>query len=309
VTNVHPSALTRWIVCRTASTVPPPRRPGIAAAVVHDQREVAEAVLRVVGEPGGEQHDADAGAGDHCEPLDRARTVREHRRDREDERDRRQVELDCDEEEQRHRRRRNERAVPLEHDEEAPQQRDGHKRQIVLLPQVPAVQHGPRRGREQRRRDERDDSTEPRTHHHVGERDRCERQDGDRHGREQHAVVDADDESDDVDVERRVRRAGARGETDGADVALDDVVGDPERDRLVVVELCEPEMPEAEPGRERDERSRDERRPEAPRSATRREPESHAERALLQERDPATDRTIVVSRSNACERCPRASGA
>ena len=202
-----------------------PRGSAVAAAVVQDQAEVAEAVLSVVGQPRAEQDDADAHARDDCAPVDIARAIREQRTDRKDERDRRQVERDRDDEEHRDKQR-NPGAISLEHDEQGPQQRNRHDRQIVLLEQQAAEVHRPWRGREQRDRDQRHRDAEARTDKDVRERDRDDRQDGDRHGREDEAAVNRDEGGDDVDVEGRVGCAGARGQTDRAYVAVNDVVRD-----------------------------------------------------------------------------------
>ena len=112
--------------------------------------------------------------------------------------------------------------------------------------------HRPRRGREQGDRDERHRAAEARTENEVRECDCDDREDGDRRGREERAVVDRDDDGDDVDVEGRIGRAGARRQTHRAYVAVEDVVRDAQRDRLVVVERHEPEVPQPQPGGERE---------------------------------------------------------
>ena len=122
------------------------------------------------------------------------------------------------------------------------------------MEQDAAEEHRPRRSCEQGNRDERHRAPEARTENEVRECDCDDRNDGDRPGREEDTVVNRDEDGDDVHVEGRVGRAGARRQADSADVAVEDVVRDPKRDRLVVVKRHETEVPQPQPGGEREDR-------------------------------------------------------
>ena len=62
-------------------------------------------------------------------------------------------------------------------------------------------------------------------------------------------------DGDDIDIQGRVGRAGARGQSDRADVAVEDVVRDAQCDRLIVAVARKPEVPQAQPGGEHDDRN------------------------------------------------------
>jgi hypothetical protein len=80
-------------------------------------------------------------------------------------------------------------ALPLEYHEQAPEQRDVDDRQHVLRPDLAAVQHRPRCGREEGGGSEPDERAEARPEDDVREADRDDREHTDERSRRERVVT------------------------------------------------------------------------------------------------------------------------
>ena len=172
--------------------------------------------------------------------------VQQHRCDGDDECESREVELHRQRQEERHEQHRTA-PRPLEQDEQAPEQADRHHRHEILCPELAAVEHRPRRRRKQCRRRQRRQRAEPPPQHDVREADRHHGREPDGGGRRPRVVPHEEGKGDEVDEERRVLRTGTRREADRSEVAVDDVAPDPHRQRLVGLELHQPQLAQPQP--------------------------------------------------------------
>ena len=141
-------------------------------------------------EPRPEEQRREPDADAEPQPVDLARPVREHDGDRHEQRERREVQLEGETREHRHEEH-GTAALPLEYHEQAPEQRDVDDRQHVLRPDLAAVQHRPRCGREEGGGSEPDERAEARPEDDVREADRDDREHTDERSRRERVVTKA----------------------------------------------------------------------------------------------------------------------
>ena len=156
-------------------------------------------------QPGSEQQHRDAETDRARRPVHLACAVEQEDRGRNDERERREVELEGQTEEDGYE---DDGATTraLEHREHAPEQRGGGDRKHALPPELAAIEHRPRGGGEECRRAECNEGAEPRPQDDVREDHRRNSEHADERSSSEWVVPQGQGHSRQVDEERWVVR-------------------------------------------------------------------------------------------------------